>query len=97
MGLIVDQASDGQEALAKLDEFAPHLILCDIVMPGMDGYELAQHIHGRANRPRLIAVSGYSDPGEREQARACGFDEFLVKPVEIKKLQQILAAYGAKV
>jgi CheY-like chemotaxis protein len=44
----------------------------------------------------LIALSGYSDPGEREQALACGFDEFLVKPIEIKSLQQLLSEIAAQ-
>jgi CheY-like chemotaxis protein len=92
MGHIVDQASNGEEALRKVDDFAPHLILCDIVMPVMNGYELAQQLKRRDGRPKLIAITGYSEPGDREQAMACGFDEYMVKPVEIKKLQSLLSA-----
>jgi CheY-like chemotaxis protein len=97
MGHIVDQACDGEEALQKVEDFAPHLILCDIVMPVMNGYELAQQLKGRAGRPKLVAITGYSEPGDREQAMACGFDEYLVKPVEIKELQRLLAAHSAKI
>jgi CheY-like chemotaxis protein len=97
MGHIVDQASNGEEALRKVDEFAPHLVLCDIVMPVMNGYELAQQLKLRVACPKLIAISGYSEPGDREQAMACGFDEYMVKPVEIKKLQRLLAAHSARI
>jgi len=96
MGHVVDIAQNGREALEKLDYFAPHLIICDIVMPEMNGYELAFHVRGRMNRPKLVALTGYSEPGDREQAKACGFDEYLVKPVEIKTLQQLLASMAAQ-
>jgi CheY-like chemotaxis protein len=96
MGHIVDMAQNGREALEKLDHFAPHLIICDIVMPEMNGYELAYQLRGRAQRPKLVALTGYSEPGDREQAKACGFDEYLVKPVEIKTLQQLLSTVAAE-
>jgi CheY-like chemotaxis protein len=68
--------------------------LLDIGLPVMDGYELARHLlelPGLAGL-RLIAVSGYSQETDLEHAAAAGFESYLVKPIRLEQLAQVLAA-----
>jgi CheY-like chemotaxis protein len=82
-----------QHALEAVGSFQPHVVLLDIGLPGMDGYEVARRL--RSSRPsetvRLVAVTGYGQQSDRERAREAGFDLHLVKPVEPEALQSVLA------
>jgi|SRR5579863_371533 len=81
------------EALAQVCTFRPDVVLLDIGLPGMDGYEVAQHMRelpGLRN-VRLVAVTGYGRAEDRLRAREAGFDEHLVKPVDYALLEQALA------
>ena len=85
-------AFDGVTALDAVGEFAPDVVLLDIGMPGMDGYEVARRLrqaHGQSGM-RLIALTGWSQPQDRERTRAAGFDHHLSKPVDIGALQALL-------
>lgn len=79
-------AYDGQEALDLAMSCRPEAILLDLGLPLVDGYEVARRL--RSNRAfdsvRLVAVSGYGQPKDRERTKNIGFDEHLVKPVEPK-------------
>jgi two-component system CheB/CheR fusion protein len=68
----------------------PDLILLDIGLPGMTGYELARKVsaHPVVARAKLIALTGYGQPRDTEQAKAAGFAGYLVKPVDSEELQQ---------
>ncbi len=81
-------AYDGPEALQRAASCPPDVVLIDIGLPGMDGYELAERL--REARPpgnlRLIALTGYGLDSDRARSRAAGFDVHLVKPVDLDTL-----------
>ena len=81
-------ARDGHEALALLDEFVPEAAVLDIGLPKMSGYELAEALRAdaRTRSIALIALTGYGRGPDRERALDAGFDEHLVKPVELDAL-----------
>jgi PAS domain S-box-containing protein len=76
-------------ALLAVPEFKPEVVLLDIGLPEMDGYEVARRLRAQngTHRMRLVAVTGYGQPADRRRARAAGFDEHMVKPVEPAALQ----------
>ena len=90
-------AYGGQEALERIQLFAPQVVLLDIGLPGMDGYEVARRIRHMelGGGIRLIALTGYGQPEDRARALARGFDEHLVKPVNPKALSVALAGADA--
>jgi CheY-like chemotaxis protein/nitrogen-specific signal transduction histidine kinase len=85
------------DALAKLAEFKPDTVLLDIGLPEIDGYEIARRIKALPDYRgvRLIALTGYGQAEDRLRAKASGFDDHLVKPVEFSALQRVLAAHPA--
>jgi CheY-like chemotaxis protein len=87
-------AFDGTTALAAAATFRPHIGLLDLSLPGMSGYELAQHLRmvpGLAHI-RLVAVTGHGSDAHRERARAAGFDEHILKPVDMEMMDAVLAS-----
>jgi len=89
----VAAASDGITGLELVLKSVPDVALVDIGLPGIDGYEVARRIHERMDgtAPKLIAMTGYGQPEDRARAEAAGFDLHIVKPIVLKKLQQVLA------
>jgi two-component system CheB/CheR fusion protein len=83
---------DGIAALKKAVDFRPDIVLLDIAMPGIDGYEVARRLRAlRQERPlRIVAVTGFGQEADRQKSRAAGFDVHLVKPVEVNDLVQAL-------
>jgi PAS domain S-box-containing protein len=94
LGADVRVARDGPEALEAYPGYAPSVVLLDIGMPGMNGYEVARTIRSRfAHQPAtLVALTGWGQDDDRRRAREAGFDHHLVKPAEIDALQQLLAS-----
>jgi len=86
-------AYDGASALSMLDEFRPSLILLDLTMPGMSGFEVARAVRARAAHAgiRLVALSGRSADETQAETRAAGFDGQVVKPVDLPTLTALLA------
>jgi signal transduction histidine kinase/CheY-like chemotaxis protein len=86
-------ASDGPGALALFSQAPPQVAILDIGMPGMDGYELAQRLRQQQGTAplMLIALTGFGDEAVAQKARAAGFDHRLVKPLDLKVLQALLA------
>jgi signal transduction histidine kinase len=82
------------DALREIPKRVPDIVISDIAMPGMSGYELAQQIRALPNLPQpvLIAVTGYGQESDRQRAHAAGFDYHLTKPVGLPDLQQLLAS-----
>ena len=91
-GHTVRVAFDGPWALPAVREFQPELVLLDLGLPGLTGYEVAKKVQEMtlAHRPMLVAMTGYGQQGDRQRTRAAGFDHHLVKPVDLEMLQQIL-------
>ena len=89
----VVMAQSGPAALARLADTSPDVILLDIGLPGMDGYEVARHIRGRADLRDvlLVAVTGYGQAHDRQRTARAGFDHHLTKPVDLAHLRQILS------
>ncbi|HEY2386568.1 MAG TPA: ATP-binding protein [Candidatus Binatia bacterium] len=81
-GIRVVEAAEGREALARLDEGAVDLVLCDLRMPLMDGFELIRRIRADPRHRRLpvVAVSGFAAHDDEERTRAAGFDAYVRKP-----------------
>ncbi|MEJ8858142.1 response regulator [Variovorax robiniae] len=77
-------ARDGQEALAELDAFKPHVVILDIGLPVLDGYEVARRIRRLPEGPGmlLIALTGYGQRSDRQAAVDAGFDRHFVKPAD---------------
>ena len=90
----VRTAAEGEIALALAREFRPRLILLDIGLAGMDGYQVARRLrlqHGAENAPYLVAVTGYGHEEARARSREAGFDRHLVKPVYPETICALLA------
>jgi PAS domain S-box-containing protein len=81
----VETAHDGCTALRRVEEQRPDIVLLDIGLPGMDGYEVARAIRADSaiNSVLLVAVTGYGQEEDRRKSREAGFDEHLVKPAAI--------------
>ena len=79
-------------ALEIAAEFAPHVLISDITMPLLDGYELVKKLRENpAIAPfKAIALSGYSDAEHQDKALLCGFDAWLIKPVDFDELRQTI-------
>jgi PAS domain S-box-containing protein len=94
LGSEVRIARDGGEALDILRDYSPTVILLDIGMPVLNGYEVARAIRTRfpGRRPALVALTGWGQEKDVLAAREAGFDHHLVKPVEIAALQRLLAS-----
>ncbi len=89
-GYAASVAHDGPVALELARSSPPDIVLIDIGLPVMDGYELARRLRGMLNRARLIAVTGYGQQGDRDRSRDAGFDAHLVKPVSLDVLHAAL-------
>lgn len=94
MGHTVSQATSGAEAIARAIEFRPDVMLVDIGMPGMEGYEVARRIREQPNMQNvlLVAQTGWGGDVERQRSREAGFDDHLVKPLTPAALGEVLRA-----
>jgi len=97
LGAQVQVARSGAEAIEAFPGYQPSLVLMDIGMPGMDGYEAARTLRSRfpAQRTLLVALTGWGQEDDRRRASEAGFDHHLVKPAEIEALEQLLASIQA--
>jgi PAS domain S-box-containing protein len=83
---------EGPQAIQAMQDFRPDIVLLDIGLPGMDGYEVARRLAPfRRERPlRIIAVTGWGQEADRQRSKEAGFDVHLVKPVEPEVLARVL-------
>jgi signal transduction histidine kinase len=88
----VKTVSDGNEALASVRVFAPHVVVLDIGLPGLDGYAVARRLReqGDTSHALLIAMTGYGQKDDRQKASEAGFDYFFVKPTDPSQLQHAI-------
>src|SRR4029079_18402047 len=88
----VTEAVDGRSAIAQAHSSRPDVAFVDIGLPDIDGFEVARAL--RADQAlrgmRLVALTGYGIPDDRERALSTGFDAFVIKPVERDALRQLL-------
>jgi PAS domain S-box-containing protein len=93
-GHTVHVATDGTSGLARARELRPDVVLSDIGLPDLDGYEIARRLRGDPafRGTRLVALSGYAQPEDRRRAREAGFDAHLAKPLGIAEILAALAA-----
>jgi two-component system, sensor histidine kinase len=89
----VYEAVDGPAGVEKALEVQPDVVVIDVGLPGLDGYEVAARIRSASacRATRLIAVTGYAQSEYRARAEIAGFNEYLVKPVDTGALQKLIA------
>ena len=89
----VQVLNEGAGAVAAVRALHPDLVLLDIGMPGMDGYEVARQLRadGGPATPMLVAVTGFGLAGDTRRSLEAGFDHHLTKPVEREALQALIA------
>jgi two-component system CheB/CheR fusion protein len=90
----VEVASSGAEGLEKAMAFMPDVVLCDIGLPGMDGYEVARAMRAEPalKSVALVALTGYAGPEDVARAREAGFEHHMAKPPSMETLELILAS-----
>jgi CheY-like chemotaxis protein len=88
----------GAEVLQAVFNFAPDVVLLDIGMPQMSGYDVARTLRERygSARPALIAVTGRAGETDRQQARAAGFEHHVAKPYEPRELLRLIGQLSAR-
>lgn len=100
-GYVVAEAPDGRTALAKLEQVRPALVLLDVMMPGMDGWQVCRTIknHPDFGRTRVVMVTAKGGFEDKFEGLRSGADDYVVKPVDLKelanKVERNLAAWGA--
>ena len=94
-GLKLYEAVDGQDALDKVEEWHPDLILMDISLPKIDGYEVTRRLKkdSRFSSIPVIALTAHAMKGDREKALAAGCDGYISKPINIHSLYGLIASF----
>ncbi len=89
----VQVAYSGQSALEMAVEYQPNVILLDIGLPEMDGYEIARRLRQRPQLSKvwLIALTGYGQDSDRQRSQEAGFDYHMVKPIDSEELEELIA------
>lgn len=90
-------AHTGHDTFPLVREHAPHVVLLDIGLPGLDGYEVARRLRSESlpAQPMLVALTGWGADSDRDKAKEAGFDHHLVKPVDLSLLHAVLASRRA--
>src|SRR5690349_7846789 len=91
-GHAVKAACNGPEAIECAETFLPHLILLDIGMPKMDGYEIARELRRTAcaGKILIVAVTGYAYPADKRRCAEAGFDVHIPKPIDFDLLEEFV-------
>jgi PAS domain S-box-containing protein len=100
MGHATCVVNDGLEAIDAVQSFAPDFVFMDIGMPRLDGIEATRRIRelGLPHQPRIVAITGWGQPGDLERSQAAGMDDHVVKPISMQTLQALIdgSADGAR-
>jgi CheY-like chemotaxis protein len=91
-GYVVEEAADGREALAKVREDPPDLVVLDLHMPGLDGFAVIEALRQDARYFSLpvVALTASAMQGDRERALAAGFVDYMTKPISVNVLRNRL-------
>lgn len=90
LGHQVDVAFDGPSALHAARKAAPDIVLLDLTMPGMSGHDVARQLRQfLGNAVRLVALTGFGSEDDRRLAMEAGFDQHIVKPIDIAVLKSL--------
>ncbi len=92
IGFTAHIAHDGFAALDAATKLEPDLALLDLGLPKMDGYELARRLRAMSPKLRIVAVTGFGQPSDRQRSQEAGFDEHIVKPVTLDLLRKLVAS-----
>jgi CheY-like chemotaxis protein len=89
----VEVAHDGEEAVARAESMRPEVVLLDIGLPRLNGYEVARQIRSQdwGREIVLVALTGWGQEDDRRRSEGAGFNHHLVKPVDLDALEKILA------
>jgi CheY-like chemotaxis protein len=87
----VRTAYDGLAAIALAQTFRPNVVLSDIGLPKIDGYELARRLHTQFPKMHLIAISGYGRESDIQQSKEAGYELHFLKPVDPSRIHELLA------
>jgi CheY-like chemotaxis protein len=92
-GRVILEAAHGQEALDRITRSVPDLVLLDIQMPLLDGFEVFERVRRdpRLARVRIVALTAYAMQGDRQRAMALGFDDYITKPIDGAALRKRVA------
>jgi CheY-like chemotaxis protein len=85
----------GRPAVARAQAWRPEVVLLDISLPDIDGYEVARQLRSQDGSPHvlhLVAITGFGQEDDKERSRRAGFDDHLTKPVDLDALHQLLAS-----
>lgn len=86
--------TNGMQALAEVERSHPDVVICDIDLPDISGYEIARTLRSRhGSELYLAALTGWSQPTDRERAFAAGFDQHLVKPASAEQMQAVVDGF----
>jgi CheY-like chemotaxis protein len=96
-GYTVKTAANADEALEVLKTFSPRLILMDLQMPGIDGFELTRRLKADPATRQIVilAVTAYAMKGDEERALKAGCDGYLTKPIDTRRLPEVIAGHLA--
>ena len=87
-------AHDGEEALELIESFRPDIVMLDIGMPKINGYDVAQRLRAARSGAVLVAITGWGQEADRQRAREAGFDHHFVKPVSEAALRRVICVSG---
>lgn len=87
-------ATNGMQALAEVERSHPDVVICDIDLPDISGYEIARRLRSQhGTELYLAALTGWSQPVDIERAFAAGFDQHLVKPASAEQMQAVVDGF----
>ena len=85
-GFIIDLSSGGQDALKKLEDGKYHLVISDVRMPDIDGFEVLQQVKEKYIKTKVILMTGYTEEYDISDALILGADDYITKPFDVDKV-----------
>jgi len=96
MGGEARSAADGDAAVRRASEFQPNIVLLDIGLPGVDGYEACRRLRKQyGNSLKMVAITGWGQEDDKRRASEAGFDAHLTKPADPLAVERLLSEFAA--